>query len=89
MRCRVFVVTRHLLTLKFGGRLRPATQLDLFLYYLISVPMPAPTRTESTIREVQEEAQELADKDVDSVDSNVRYAAYTTRLRTALRSASR
>lgn len=51
--------------------------------------MTAPTRTEATVQEVQHEVQELADENVDSVDTNARYAAYATRLRTAVRATSR
>ncbi|TFL05633.1 mitochondrial 18 KDa protein-domain-containing protein [Pterulicium gracile] len=42
-----------------------------------------------TTEYVEEYVDELADKDVDSVDSNVRFAAYGARLRTALRAGSR
>jgi fission process protein 1 len=38
---------------------------------------------------VQAEVDELVDKDVDSVDSEIRYVAYGARLRTALRASSR
>ena len=39
--------------------------------------------------EAKQELNTLADKDVDSVDSDVRYMAYGARLRTALRAGSR
>ena len=42
-----------------------------------------------TIVEAQETVDELVAKDVDSVDSDVRYMAYAARLRTALRASSR
>ncbi|KAE9405999.1 hypothetical protein BT96DRAFT_811435 [Gymnopus androsaceus JB14] len=38
---------------------------------------------------IQSEVDQLADQDVDSVDNNVRYAAYGARLRTALRASTR
>jgi mitochondrial fission process protein 1 len=40
-------------------------------------------------QEVKQELDTLADKDVDSTDSDVRYMAYGARLRTALRAGSR
>lgn len=50
----------------------------------------APTRTETTVvQEAEAELQELADENVDSVDTNARYAAYGARLRTALRATTR
>lgn len=39
--------------------------------------------------EVKQELNTLADKDVDSTDSEVRYMAYGARLRTALRAGQR
>ncbi|KAF8665598.1 hypothetical protein AX16_000055 [Volvariella volvacea WC 439] len=42
-----------------------------------------------TIEDIQEKVESLADQDADSVDSGVRYMAYTTRLRTALRAGTR
>ncbi|KAH7103000.1 mitochondrial 18 KDa protein-domain-containing protein [Auriculariales sp. MPI-PUGE-AT-0066] len=51
--------------------------------------MPTPTRTEATIKEVQQEADKLVEQDVDSTDSNVRYAGYAARVRTAFRAAHR
>jgi fission process protein 1 len=53
--------------------------------------MPAPTRSETILHEVEEEADKLVEnyKEVDTVDTNARYAAYTMRIRTAFRSAGR
>ncbi|KAG8901435.1 5'-3' exoribonuclease 2 [Tulasnella sp. 403] len=52
--------------------------------------------SKTVVEEVKEEVQQgvqdvnqAADKDVDSVDTNVRYMAYGSRIRTALRSATR
>ncbi|KAJ3540574.1 hypothetical protein NMY22_g4241 [Coprinellus aureogranulatus] len=42
-----------------------------------------------TIQAAQEKVDELAERDVDSVESDVRYLAYGARLRTALRAGSR
>lgn len=39
--------------------------------------------------EVKQELNALADKNVDSIDSDVRYMAYGARLRTALRAGQR
>lgn len=44
---------------------------------------------EITLDAVQNTVDNLADKDVDSTDSDVRYLAYGARLRTALRAGSR
>lgn len=41
------------------------------------------------VKQAKEELNSLADKDVDSVDSEVRYMAYGARLRTALRAGQR
>lgn len=49
------------------------------------MPEPAATALET----VQDTVTELADKDVDSTDSQLRYMAYAARLRTALRASSR
>lgn len=45
--------------------------------------------TESITQQVKGEIDALVKKDVDSVDSDLRYAAYGARLRTALRASSR
>ncbi|KAI0036014.1 mitochondrial 18 KDa protein-domain-containing protein [Vararia minispora EC-137] len=45
--------------------------------------------TKDTAEGAVETVNELVDKDVDSTDSGVRYAAYAARLRTALRASSR
>jgi fission process protein 1 len=42
-----------------------------------------------TVKAATETVQDLAERDVDSVDSDVRYMAYGARLRTALRAATR
>jgi fission process protein 1 len=42
-----------------------------------------------TVKAAQEKVDELADKDVDTVDSDIRYLAYAARLRTAIRASSR
>ncbi|KAJ7638587.1 mitochondrial 18 KDa protein-domain-containing protein [Roridomyces roridus] len=47
------------------------------------------TITESVTEAVGEEVEFLADQNADSTDSNLRYAAYGARLRTALRAATR
>ena len=47
--------------------------------------MSPPTITE----QAQKEVNALADKEVDSTDSEVRYMAYASRLRTALRASTR
>ncbi|KAK7060248.1 hypothetical protein VNI00_001013 [Paramarasmius palmivorus] len=43
----------------------------------------------STIQSVENTVDDLADKNVDSTDSDIRYAAYGARLRTALRASTR
>ena len=45
--------------------------------------------TEPLADKVEHELDSLADKDVDSVDSELRYMAYGARLRTALRAGHR
>ena len=45
--------------------------------------------SEGISKQVADEVKSLVDDDVDSVDSNLRYAAYGARLRTALRASSR
>lgn len=59
----------------------------------ISISMssiPAPNGSEQTyVGQAQDTVDNLADKDADSVDSDVRYMAYGARLRTALRAATR
>ena len=47
------------------------------------------TSTNTIAKEAEEEVQQLADSDADSVDSNIRYMAYGSRLRTALVASSR
>ncbi|PCH41357.1 hypothetical protein WOLCODRAFT_137347 [Wolfiporia cocos MD-104 SS10] len=47
------------------------------------------SNTEPVQHKAKEELDTLADRDVDSVDSDVRYMAYAARLRTALRASSR
>ncbi len=49
--------------------------------------MSAPNET--TVEAIEQEIDNLADKNVDSVDSDIRYLAYGARLRTALRAGSR
>ncbi|KAF9055057.1 hypothetical protein BDZ89DRAFT_1097806 [Hymenopellis radicata] len=44
---------------------------------------------ETTVEAIEQEIDNLADKNVDSVDSDIRYLAYGARLRTALRAGSR
>ncbi|PPR03872.1 hypothetical protein CVT26_000870 [Gymnopilus dilepis] len=44
---------------------------------------------ENTVKAAQEKVEELAEHDVDSTSSDVRYLAYGARLRTALRAATR
>lgn len=43
----------------------------------------------SSIDALEDKVDQLAEQDVDSVDSDVRYMAYGARLRTALRASSR
>ena len=43
----------------------------------------------TAVEQAKQEIKTLADKDVDSVDSDVRYMAYGARLRTALRAGQR
>ncbi|KAF9534946.1 mitochondrial 18 KDa protein-domain-containing protein [Crepidotus variabilis] len=45
--------------------------------------------SEITVQAAQEKVEDLADKNVDSVDSDIRYMAYGARLRTALRAGTR
>lgn len=45
--------------------------------------------TETTVELAQGRVKALADKDIDSTDSEIRYLAYGARLRTALRAGSR
>jgi fission process protein 1 len=47
------------------------------------------TRTSSISDKATQELTLLADKNVDSTDSDIRYMAYGARLRTALRASSR
>lgn len=51
--------------------------------------MAEPTTTTTTVKQAKQELNTLADKDADSVDSDVRYMAYGARLRTALRAGHR
>lgn len=50
---------------------------------------PTSPKSESIPQQVKGEIDTLAKRDVDSVDSSIRYAAYGARLRTALRTSSR
>lgn len=50
---------------------------------------PTSSKNESLPEQVKDEIDSLVEKDVDSVDSGIRYAAYGARLRTALRASSR
>lgn len=45
--------------------------------------------SENITQQVEGEIKSMVDSDADSVDSNLRYAAYGARLRTALRAGSR
>jgi len=45
--------------------------------------------TEAAIDAAQEKIEDLAERDVDTTDTDVRYLAYGARLRTALRASSR
>ncbi|KAG8715428.1 hypothetical protein FRC11_004207 [Ceratobasidium sp. 423] len=45
--------------------------------------------TATVTKEATQEVNQLADRNVDSVDTNARYAAYGARLRTALRASTR
>ena len=45
--------------------------------------------TETAIEAAQDKIEELAERDVDTTDTDVRYLAYGARLRTALRASSR
>ena len=47
------------------------------------------SENESISQQAEDEINSLVEKDVDSVDSSIRYAAYGARLRTALRAGSR
>ncbi|KAK7470941.1 hypothetical protein VKT23_002356 [Stygiomarasmius scandens] len=47
------------------------------------------SNTETTTQIIQEEVDSLADQNVDSTDTEVRYMAYGARLRTALRASTR
>ncbi|KAG8796783.1 hypothetical protein FRC12_000033 [Ceratobasidium sp. 428] len=47
------------------------------------------TTVETVTREATDEVNQLADQNVDTVDTNARYAAYGARLRTALRASTR
>jgi len=51
--------------------------------------MTSTDRDESIGKQVKDEIDSLVEKDVDSVDSDIRYFAYGARLRTALRAGSR
>jgi hypothetical protein len=42
-----------------------------------------------TVKAAQDKVDELADKDVDTVNSDIRYMAYAARLRTAIRASTR
>lgn len=44
---------------------------------------------DTTVKAARVKVNELADKDVDTVDSEIRYVAYGARLRTALRAGQR
>lgn len=57
---------------------------------VVSVTMPGPSTTPQQVAEqVQDKADQLADNNATSTDSDVRYMAYGARLRTALRAAQR
>ncbi|KIM19916.1 hypothetical protein M408DRAFT_334222 [Serendipita vermifera MAFF 305830] len=47
------------------------------------------TSTNTIVKEAEDEVKQLADSNADSTDSNVRYMAYGSRLRTALTASSR
>lgn len=55
----------------------------------MSVTMPGPSNKQPVAEQVQEKADQLADSNANSTDSDVRYMAYGARLRTALRAAQR
>ena len=47
------------------------------------------TTTDTVVKEAEVEVKDLADRDADSVNSNIRYMAYGSRLRTALVASTR
>lgn len=50
---------------------------------------PTMTTSEKPLEAIEDKANELADRDADSVDSDIRYMAYGARIRTALRASTR
>ncbi|KAB5595566.1 Abhydrolase domain-containing protein [Ceratobasidium theobromae] len=66
-----------------------AVDLKSHLYPFIPQKVGMSTVVETTTKEVGGEIKGLADQNVDSVDTNARYAAYAARLRTALRASTR
>lgn len=57
--------------------------------HTVSMTSTSPKNFESVSQQVKGEIDTLAEKEVDSLDSDIRYAAYGARLRTALRASSR
>lgn len=65
---------------------------DNFKFFLVLVLVNysfAMSATETMTEKAQSQIDELADKQVDSTDSELRYMAYGARLRTALRAGTR
>lgn len=56
---------------------------------LILPPLTTPGRTMGGLQATKAKADDLADKNVDSTETELRYAAYGARLRTALRASHR
>ena len=80
----------------FGGKRPPLTPT----YYIICCYHEAPglirllsfqamSRRETLTEKAQDEISSLADRNVDSTDTDLRYMAYGARLRTALRAGTR
>ena len=79
------------------GILRETDELDVsykqdapnHVTLLILPPLLIPGRSMGGLQATKSKADDLADKNVDSTDTELRYAAYGARLRTALRAGHR
>lgn len=65
------------------------TNHSLFKFTLRSLATSYMASTEITIQAAQDKVENLAERDADSTESEIRYLAYGARLRTALRAGTR
>jgi hypothetical protein len=63
--------------------------LPLHFYWARKLVEYMTTSTDTVMKEAEGEVKDLADRDANSVNSNIRYMAYGSRLRTALVASSR